>query len=88
MTDTRAITAINKELRRLKANSGGDGIEVKAGPTPNTATFFDTQVTATYDADSALQALRNATAEGWEGGGFEAAWQALALLPEYTPTNE
>lgn len=79
---TELLVAIKHELHRLGA-SGGYGIEVEPGPYPGTVTFYDTQETAIHAGQAALDALRAASADGWDGGGFEAAWQALSLLPEH-----
>lgn len=87
MTTTRlvgwtAIEAIQAELDRLGAG-GDDGIEVE--PHPSGVRFYDTQESAVYDVAEALAALLAVGLEDIDpedGGGFGAAWQALARLQE------
>jgi hypothetical protein len=76
------IDAIRAELDRLDAG-GDDGIEVEAHPAG--VRFYDTQESAVYDAAEALAALRAVGPDDInpdDGGGFGAAWNALAHLQE------
>ena len=70
------IEAIAAELDRLDANINGEGLEVEAHELG--ARFFDTQERTVYEPEAALAALRALS----DGAGYDAACQALAVLPE------
>lgn len=70
------IESIQTELDRLDANDDGTGLDVEAHEAG--ARFYDTQESAGYEPDEALDALRALP----DGAGFEATWQALAHLRE------
>jgi hypothetical protein len=73
-----AIESIQAELERLDANDDGTGLDVEAHP--GGARFYDTQESAVYDPEEALDALQALP----NGAGFEETWQALTRLTERT----
>jgi hypothetical protein len=79
--------AVRAQLVRLGA-WGPTGIECEDGPERDTIAVYDTAVCSVYRAEDVIRALTDADAEGWPGGGFEAAWQALGALETVTASSD
>lgn len=85
--DRAGIGTVTAELKRLGA-WGADRIECEAGEQPGTVAIYDAQVRSIYRTEDVVRVLSAASAGDWDGGGFEAAWQALGGLDEVSEIAE